>query len=140
MTAPAGGGDGDGAGRDGGRGADGDGDGAGGGDGAGAGGGAPVRDPGLQPERTRLAWRRTTLSCTVVAVLAARQAIHCGATAAGLAGAALSALVWLAFLVVAHRRTLALAAAVPGPLPSRAAIAAAGCTILLALFAVGVLA
>ncbi|MFJ1916465.1 DUF202 domain-containing protein [Streptomyces sp. NPDC088147] len=136
MTAPAGGGDGDGAGRDGGRGADGDG--ARGGDGAG--GGAPVRDPGLQPERTRLAWRRTTLSCTVVAVLAARQAIHGGATAAGLAGAALSALVWLAFLAVAHRRTLALAAAVPGPLPSRAAIAAAGCTILLALFAVGVLA
>ncbi|MFD7226410.1 DUF202 domain-containing protein [Streptomyces sp. NPDC059892] len=109
-------------------------------DGGGAADGAPVRDPGLQPERTRLAWRRTTLSCTVVAVLAARQAIHGGATAAGLAGAALSALVWLAFLVVAHRRTLALDTAAPGPLPSRAAIAAAGCTVLLALFAVGVLA
>ncbi|MFE7567238.1 DUF202 domain-containing protein [Streptomyces sp. NPDC057539] len=103
-------------------------------------GGAPARDPGLQPERTRLAWRRTTLSCTVVAVLAARQAVHGGATAAGIAGAALSALVWLAFLGVAHRRTLALDAAAPGPLPARAAIAAAGCTILLALFAVAVLA
>ncbi|MFE9889539.1 DUF202 domain-containing protein [Streptomyces scopuliridis] len=102
-------------------------------------GGAPARDPGLQPERTRLAWRRTTLSCTVVAVLAARQAIHGGATAAGVAGAALSALVWLAFLGVAHRRALALDAAVPGPLPVRAAIATAGCTLLLALFAVAVL-
>ncbi|WP_309246927.1 DUF202 domain-containing protein, partial [Streptomyces somaliensis] len=36
------------------------------------------RDPGLQPERTRLAWRRTTLSCTVAAVLAARQTVHGG--------------------------------------------------------------
>ncbi|MFJ9033334.1 DUF202 domain-containing protein [Streptomyces sp. NPDC102274] len=110
------------------------------GDGDGDGNGAPVRDPGLQPERTRLAWRRTTLSCTVVAVLAARQAVHGGATAAGLAGAALSALVWLAFLGVAHRRALALDAAAPGPLPLRAAIATAGCTVLLALFAVAVLA
>ncbi|MEU0063808.1 DUF202 domain-containing protein [Streptomyces albidoflavus] len=55
-----------------------------------------VRDPGLQPERTRLAWRRTTLSCTVVAVLAARAALHRSGGAAGL----------LALTVDTHARRL----------------------------------
>ncbi|MFG3498370.1 DUF202 domain-containing protein [Streptomyces sp. NPDC047928] len=96
------------------------------------------RDPGLQPERTRLAWRRTTLSCTVAAVLAARQAVHDGATPAGLVGAALSLLVWLAFLVVAHRRMAALGPARPRPLTPRVAVGAAACTVALAAFAVAV--
>ncbi|MFD5746865.1 DUF202 domain-containing protein [Streptomyces sp. NPDC127033] len=100
---------------------------------------AGERDPGLQPERTRLAWRRTTLSCTVVAILAARQAVHGGATAAGLTGAALSALVWLAFLGVAHRRLRSLEAARPPRLSKRAALTATACTLLLAAFAVTVL-
>ncbi|MFC8920178.1 DUF202 domain-containing protein [Streptomyces sp. NPDC057116] len=96
------------------------------------------RDPGLQPERTRLAWRRTTLSATVAAVLAAKQAVHDGVTAAGLMGAGLSLLVWLAFLVVAHRRVRALSTVRPRPMAPRGAALAAACTIALAAFAVGV--
>lgn len=77
------------------------------------------RDPGLQPERTRLAWRRTTLSCAVTAVLAGRQVLHSGGASAALA-ASLAALVFLVFLWLAHRRMLQLGAPRPvllaGPL------------------------
>lgn len=98
--------------------------------GAGAG---EVRDPGLQPERTRLAWRRTTLSCTVVAVLAVKLAVHDGVTAVGLTGLALSALVWIGFLAVAHRRIRSLSAARPRSLSHRGALLAAVCTLALAV-------
>ncbi|GAA3397376.1 DUF202 domain-containing protein [Streptomyces roseoviridis] len=102
-------------------------------------GAAAGRDPGLQPERTRLAWRRTTLSCTVVAVLAGKQAIHDGVTATGLVAAGLSALAWLGFLAVAHRRIQTLGAAVrPLPLSHRGALLAAVCTVAFAGFAVAV--
>ncbi|MEU5158142.1 DUF202 domain-containing protein [Streptomyces sp. NPDC020875] len=115
-----------------------------------AGGGAPVssgagvRDPGLQPERTRLAWRRTALAFTVVAVLAARQ-VAMGSAEAGpdvvaVVGWGAGALVWLAFLVVAHRRARALrASSRPAVLPGRTAWAATGCAVVLALSAVTLL-
>ncbi|MER5360353.1 DUF202 domain-containing protein [Streptomyces sp. NPDC002785] len=93
------------------------------------------RDPGLQPERTRLAWRRTTLSCTVVVLLAVKQALHHGATPAGIVAVSLSLLVWLAFLGVAHRRVLGMNTAQPQPLSPRGALTAAACTIALAVFA-----
>ncbi|WP_274029208.1 DUF202 domain-containing protein [Streptomyces sp. MMBL 11-1] len=97
------------------------------------------RDPGLQPERTRLAWRRTTLSATVVALLAVRQALLGGATPAALIAVALSTAAWLGFLVVAHRRMLRMEAARPEPLAPRGALAAALCTVALAMFAAAML-
>jgi hypothetical protein len=101
---------------------------------------AQERDPGLQPERTRLAWRRTTLAFMVAAVLAARQAAVGDLGAAGLVAVACSALVWLVFLRVAHHRVRALSGG-PGPpqvLSLRAALAATACTIALAGFGVAV--
>lgn len=75
--------------------------------------GPGTRDPGLQSERTRLAWRRTVLAVTVVALLAARLAVIRG-TPLAIAG---TALLWLAALVVGHRRTGAVARGTAGPAP-----------------------
>ncbi|WP_155055441.1 DUF202 domain-containing protein [Streptomyces blattellae] len=95
-----------------------------------------TRDPGLQPERTRLAWRRTTLSGTVAAVLAMRTVLRGGATVAGVLVCALCVAFWLGFLLVAHSRIRTLAAAHdPATLSPRQAAAAVLCTIALAVCA-----
>ncbi|MFJ5731360.1 DUF202 domain-containing protein [Streptomyces paradoxus] len=93
----------------------------------------PGRDPGLQPERTRLAWRRTTLSGTVVAVLAVKTVLHGGASAAGVVAGALCCVLWLGFLSVAHRRIRTLTAT-PSPVSfaPRHAAAAVLCTVAMA--------
>ncbi|MFF4358147.1 DUF202 domain-containing protein [Streptomyces sp. NPDC001604] len=92
-----------------------------------------ARDPGLQPERTRLAWRRTTLASTVAAVLATKTALHGGRSAAGIIACALCCVLWLGFLFVAHRRISALASSdSPLALAPRHATAAVLCTVALA--------
>ncbi|MEU2666959.1 DUF202 domain-containing protein [Micromonospora sp. NPDC007220] len=66
----------------------------------------PTRDPGLQPERTRLAWRRTALALTVIMVLTVRLALT-GPAADGTLGAlvaGVAVLGWGAALAVCWRR------------------------------------
>ncbi|HEX7747084.1 MAG TPA: DUF202 domain-containing protein [Micromonosporaceae bacterium] len=59
------------------------------------------RDPGLQPERTRLAWRRTALALGIVAVLIVRMSFPLGRAAALPIAAAL--LAWVTGITVAYR-------------------------------------
>ncbi|OPF73188.1 hypothetical protein VT50_0229050 [Streptomyces antioxidans] len=97
------------------------------------------RDPGLQPERTRLAWRRTTLACAVTASLAGRQTLYGGGGPVSLVALALVVLTWLAFLALAHRRIRAMPAPRPPALSPRAAAAAVTCTITLGALGAAIL-
>lgn len=97
-------------------------------------GAAQERDPGLQPERTRLAWRRTTLAGTVSAVLAVKTALHGGPSATGIVVCALVCVLWLGFLLLAHRRIGALAAGgSPAAFAPHHATAAVLCTVAMAV-------
>ncbi|MFF7174184.1 DUF202 domain-containing protein [Streptomyces pseudovenezuelae] len=99
-----------------------------------SGGAAADRDPGLQPERTRLAWRRTTLSGTVSAVLAVKTALHGGPSPAALIACALCCALWLGFLYLAHRRIHTLTSSdTPPSLTPRTAATAALCTVAMAV-------
>ncbi|WP_225822129.1 DUF202 domain-containing protein [Streptomyces naphthomycinicus] len=98
-----------------------------------AGPGPAGRDPGLQPERTRLAWRRTTLSAAVVAVLAVKTALHGGASGTGVVLCAVCCGLWLGFLRVAHHRIRTLSAGSPPPaLTPRHATTAVLCAVAMA--------
>lgn len=83
-----------------------------------------------------MAWRRTTLTFAVVAILAVRLAVL--AEPAHYAPAAVAALTWLAFLVLAQRRIRAQAAREPVPPGLRTLAATAACVITLAGLAAAV--
>ncbi|MGH3661225.1 MAG: DUF202 domain-containing protein [Micromonosporaceae bacterium] len=70
----------------------------------------PRPDPprAAQLERTRLAWRRTVLTATAVALLGLRQAITADLVPARALGAAAVMLAWLATVAVSHRRIVML--------------------------------
>ncbi|WP_049570697.1 DUF202 domain-containing protein [Streptomyces sp. SBT349] len=110
-------------------------------------GGPPhARDPGAQPERTRLAWRRTTLSFALVVILAGRGLVT-GNGAGGDAGGsgralgtvavAVAALLWVGFLGLAHRRLRVLAHRRPVPPDGVTVLGAAAAVAATALLAAG---
>lgn len=72
-------------------------------------------DPGASAERTRLAWRRTGLSATAVALLAARPAFTPGAGPGTHLAAAAALAGWAALVGLGYRRARGLSADPPQP-------------------------
>ena len=90
--------------------------------------GRAVFDPGLQPERTELAWRRTALTLAVGAVVSFRllpPVLGLWSVGVGVAGLLLSAATWISAARRCRRIQHALASS--GPLPG------GGLPLLLAL-------
>lgn len=81
--------------------------------------------PGLQPERTRLAWRRSVLAGGVAALLLIRLALESRVPAAAVGGS----LLWLAFALVAQSRIRAMADPEPAAPSPHTAWAAAGLVV-----------
>ncbi|MBO8185577.1 DUF202 domain-containing protein [Streptomyces spirodelae] len=92
--------------------------------------GEPPRDPGAQPERTWLAWRRTTLTCAVSVALTARVAVE---RPSGLAAGAacLGALAWIGLLVTAHRRIRRLSRPRPETMGAAETVGTLACVLVL---------
>lgn len=74
-----------------------------------------IPDPGASAERTRLAWRRTGLSATAVALLAARPAFAPGAGPGTQLAAAAALAGWAVLVALGYRRARGLDADPPRP-------------------------
>ena len=90
---------------------------------------APEPRPAAQVERTQLAWRRTLVSFTVVALLLARlAAVHLGNLAAACALAAVG-LGWAAVVIITRRRTCDMVTPIGRSLPSLVALILVYCAM-----------
>ncbi len=93
------------------------------------------RDPGLQPERTALAWRRTALAMTVNAILVMRTGMTGRSRALMIAGVLLGAcaLMLMGASVLRRRQLAAGAPSAPSQgllaATTLAVLAAAGCAL-----------
>jgi hypothetical protein len=99
---------------------------------------APMGDPAAQPERTRFAWRRTTLTFAVAVALGVREALYGGGgvSLSEAAAAATGVLTLLLFLALAHRRISEMAADRPAAMRPGAVRAAALFTLAVVLVGV----
>lgn len=95
---------------------------------------SPLNDPETQPERTRLAWRRTTLAFAVLVLLTWRGAVTRGSPL-GVLAAGLVTGVWVAFIGTAHRRVRLLGGRRPPSLAASIALGTAGALVLTVLLA-----
>jgi len=87
-----------------------------------------VIERGLQPERTALAWRRTSLSVAANGLLLLRTSLAAGSTSVSMLSAIVLACSGLVFILSAHRgERLRLSRAAVNPLM---ALLLVGCTVL----------
>ena len=94
-------------------------------------------DPGLQPERTALSWRRTALASLVVAALMLRQAAYVGTQAAALAPL-VGVVVLLVLALASYRRGYSLSQGRAGPpntLARRRVMAATSAAVVISALA-----
>lgn len=100
---------------------------------------APRREPppGLAAERTRFAWRRTTLAGVALVLIATSRAVIDGLTLAEMSAVAAMSLLWLASVATAYRRITTLSHIEHSPPPGRAPALLA--LLITALAAIGLL-
>jgi len=77
----------------------------------------PQTDKSGSPERTRLSWRRTSLSITVAAILLLRLALYHPNKPLAITVSALTGLSWVLLLVLIQRRVRALPATLTSAAP-----------------------